>query len=88
MATATPGGGDVAGGYGHLPSLGLDDPVGLGVDDGGSSSNHSSGAGLEDEDLEEEAARSMEDRVKMAEIWVANPTSSHHWTSGAGGGLM
>ncbi|KAE8811690.1 hypothetical protein D1007_11481 [Hordeum vulgare] len=58
------------------------------MDDGGSSSNHSSDAALEDDDLEEEAALSMEDRVKMAEILVANPTSSHHWTGGARGGLM
>ncbi|KAE8812796.1 hypothetical protein D1007_10124 [Hordeum vulgare] len=76
MATTTPGGGDVAGGYGDLPGLGVDDHVGLAVDDGGYSSNHSSDAGSE------------EDRVKMAEIWVANPSSSHHWTSGAGGGMI
>ena len=59
MAAATPGGGGVAGGYGDLPGLGVDDHVGLAVDDGGSSSNHSSGVGLEDEDLEEEASLSM-----------------------------
>lgn len=88
MAAATPGGGGVAGGYGDLPGLGVDDHVGLAVDDGGSSLSHSSGARSEDGDLEEEAALSMEDRVKMAEIWVANPSSSHHWTNGAGGGLM
>ncbi|KAE8785684.1 hypothetical protein D1007_40589 [Hordeum vulgare] len=89
MAAATLGGSDVAGGYGDLPDLGVDDHVGLAVDDGGSSSNHSSDAGLEEEDLEEEEeALSMEDRVKMAEIWVANTSSSHHWTSGAGGGLI
>ncbi|KAE8802453.1 wd repeat-containing protein 43 [Hordeum vulgare] len=87
MATANPNGGDVTGSYGDLPGLGVDDHVGLAVDDGGYSSNHSSGAGSEDEDLEE-AALSMEDRVKMAEIWVANPSSSHHWTSGAGGGMI
>ncbi|KAE8767923.1 hypothetical protein D1007_60657 [Hordeum vulgare] len=61
---------------------------GLVVDDGGSSSNNSSSASLEDEDLEEEAVLSMEDRMKMAEIWVVNPTGSHHWTRGAGGGLI
>ncbi|KAI4991588.1 hypothetical protein ZWY2020_039974 [Hordeum vulgare] len=85
MATATPSGSDVAGGYGDLPGLGPDGHVGLAVDEGGSSSYHSSG---DDEDLEEEEALSMEDRVKLAEIWVANPTSSHHWTSGAGGDLV
>ncbi|KAE8777895.1 hypothetical protein D1007_49304 [Hordeum vulgare] len=85
MATATPSGSDVAGGYGDLPGLGPDGHVGLAVDEGGSSSYHSSG---DDEDLEEEEALSMEDRVKLAEIWVANPTSSHHWTSGAGGDVV
>ncbi|KAE8809732.1 hypothetical protein D1007_13624 [Hordeum vulgare] len=30
----------------------------------------------------------MEDRVKMAEMWVANPRSSNHLTSGAGGGMI
>ncbi|KAE8815484.1 hypothetical protein D1007_06944 [Hordeum vulgare] len=88
MAAATPGGGDVVGGDGNLPGLGLDDHVCLAVYDSGSSSNHSSGASLEDEDVEEEAALSMEDTVKMAEIWVANPTSSHHWNCGPGGGLI
>ncbi|KAE8803257.1 hypothetical protein D1007_20837 [Hordeum vulgare] len=80
MTTATPGGDDVAGRYGDLPGLGVDDHVGLAVEDGGSSGD--------DEDLEEEAPVSMEHRVKMAEIWVANPRSSHHWTSGAGGGVI
>ncbi|KAI5011538.1 hypothetical protein ZWY2020_013675 [Hordeum vulgare] len=80
MTTAIPGGDDVAGGYGDLPGLGVDDHIGLAVEDGGSSGD--------DEDLEEEAPVSMEHRVKMAEIWVANPRSSHHWTSGAGGGVM
>ncbi|KAE8782356.1 hypothetical protein D1007_44274 [Hordeum vulgare] len=88
MAAVTPGGGDVAGGYRDLPGLGVDDHVSLAVDDGGSSRNHSSGARSEDEDLKEEVALSMEDRVKMAEIWVANPSSSYHWTIGAGGGLI
>ncbi|KAI5005150.1 hypothetical protein ZWY2020_032393 [Hordeum vulgare] len=86
LCAATPGGGsDVAGGYGDLPGLGPDDHVGLAVDDGGSSSYHSSS---DDEDLEEEATLSMEDRVKLTKIWVANPTISHHWTSGAGGGVV
>ncbi|KAE8775279.1 hypothetical protein D1007_52220 [Hordeum vulgare] len=85
MAATTLDGGDVADGYGDLPGLGPGDHVGLVVDDGGSSSYHSSG---DDEDLEEEAALSMEDRVKLAVIWVANPTSSHHWASGAGGGVV
>ncbi|KAE8785110.1 Ubiquitin carboxyl-terminal hydrolase 12 [Hordeum vulgare] len=85
MAATTPGGDDVAGGYGDLPGLGPDDHIGLVVDDSGSSSYHSFD---DDEDMEEEAALPMEDRVKLAEIWVANPTSSHHWTSGAGGGVV
>ena len=72
MAAATPGGGDGAGGYGDLPGLGNDDHLGL-DDVDGSSSYYSSA----DEDWEEEAALSMEDRLKMAEIWVAHPSSSH-----------
>ena len=83
MATATPDGGDSAGGYVDLLGLGSDDHVGL--DDGGSGSYYSS---ADDEDLEEETTLSMEDRVRLAEVWVANPTSSHHWTSGAGGGVL
>ena len=71
MAAATPGGVDGAGGYGDLPGLGPDDHLGL-DDVDGSSSYYSS---ADDEDLEEEAALSMEDRVKLAEIWVAHPTS-------------
>ncbi|KAE8793943.1 hypothetical protein D1007_31381 [Hordeum vulgare] len=61
------------------------DHVGLVVDDDDSSPYHSSG---DDEDLEEEPVLSMENRVKLAEIWVAIPTSSHHWTSGSGGGMV
>ena len=84
MAAATPGGVDGAGGYGDLPGLGPDDHLGL-DDVDGSSSYYSS---ADDEDLEEESALSMEDRVKLAEIWVAHPTSSHQWTSGAAGGVL
>jgi hypothetical protein len=85
MAAATPSGGEGGcssgggvGGYGDLPGLGSDEHVRL--DGGGSSSNYSS----DDEDLEE-APLSMEQRVRLAEIWVANPTTSHHWTCAAGG---
>ncbi|KAE8820464.1 hypothetical protein D1007_01612 [Hordeum vulgare] len=85
MAAATTDGDDVVCGYGDLPGLGPDDHVGLAMDDGGSSSYHSYS---DDEDLEEEAMLSMEDRVKLAEIWVANTTTSHQWTSGAGGGVV
>ena len=84
MAAATPGGVHGTGGYGDLPGLGPDDHLGL-DDVDGSSSYYSS---ADDEDLEEEAALSMEDRVKLAEIWVAHPTSSHQWTSGAAGGVL
>mgnify|MGYP005836855019 CR=1 FL=1 len=73
MAGATPGDGDGAGGYGDLPNLGSDDHLGL-DDDNGSSFYYSS---ADYEDLEEEAALSMEDMVRLAEIWVANPSSSH-----------
>ena len=84
MAAATPGGVDGAGGYGDLPGLGPDDHLGL-DDVDGSSSYYSS---ADDEDVEEEAALSMEDRVRLAEIWVANPSSSHQWTSGAAGDML
>ncbi|KAI4998080.1 hypothetical protein ZWY2020_053422 [Hordeum vulgare] len=85
MVAVTPDDGDVAGEYRDLPELGPDDHVGLAVDDDGSSSYHSSS---DDEDLEEEEALSMEDMVKLAKIWVANPTNSHHWTTRAGGGMV
>ena len=75
---------DDAGGYGDLPGLGPDGHLGL--DDVDGSSSYYSDA--DDEDLEEEAVLSMEDRVKLAEIWVAHPTSSHQWTSGAAGGVL
>ncbi|KAE8781607.1 hypothetical protein D1007_45132 [Hordeum vulgare] len=30
----------------------------------------------------------MEQRLRLAQIWVVNPTSSHHWTHGIGGSLI
>ena len=91
MATANPVGGGVGGGsssgggvggYGDLPGLGADAHPGLAEDDGDSSSYYSSG-----EEEMKEAPLSMEQRLRMAEMWVANPLTSHHWTHGCGGVL-
>ncbi|KAI4972640.1 hypothetical protein ZWY2020_003565 [Hordeum vulgare] len=80
MAAATPNGGGVGSdGYDDLPGLGDDDHVGL----DGSSSSYYTG----DEEEEEEAPLSMAQRVRLAEMWVANPTTSHQLTSGLGGAL-
>ncbi|KAI4994249.1 hypothetical protein ZWY2020_029297 [Hordeum vulgare] len=79
MAAATPDDGGFVGSYGDLPSLSDDDHVGL----DGSSSSYYTG----DEEEEEEAPLSMAQRVRLAEMWAANPTTSHHLTSGLGGTL-
>ena len=79
MAATTPGSGDGGctsdggvGGYEDLPGIGSEEHVG--VDGGGSNSYYLS----DDEGLDlDEAPLSMEQRVTMAEIWVANPTTSH-----------
>ncbi|KAE8801374.1 hypothetical protein D1007_23071 [Hordeum vulgare] len=80
MAAATPDDDGVVGGYGDLPGLGDDDHVGL---EGSSSSYY-----IGDEEEEEEASLSMDQRVRLAEMWVANPTTSHHLTTGVGGVLL
>ncbi|KAE8800009.1 hypothetical protein D1007_24483 [Hordeum vulgare] len=77
MAAATPDGGGVVGGYEDLPDLGDDDHVGL---EGSSSSYY-----IGDKEEEEEASLSMDQRVRLAEMWMANPTTSHHLTIGVGG---
>ena len=78
MASATPAGddgqGDASGG--DLPRLGLD----------GSGCYSSSEYSSEDEDFAEPAL-SMEQRLKMVRIWVANPSTAHQWTHGIGGVL-
>lgn len=79
MAAATPGSGGVVGGYDDLPGLGGDDRVGL----DGSSASYYTG----DEEEEEDVPLSMDQRVRLAEMWLTNPTTSHHWTSGVGGAL-
>ncbi|KAI4972129.1 hypothetical protein ZWY2020_003054 [Hordeum vulgare] len=79
MVAATPDGSGVIGGYGDLPGLGDDDHVGLDV----SSLSYYTG----DKEEEEEVPLSMAQRVRLAEMWVANPTTSHHLTSGLGGVL-
>ena len=76
MASATPAGGDGLGDAsgGDLPRF---DGSG-----GYSSSEYSS----EDEDFAEPAL-SMEQRLQLARIWVANPSTAHQWTHGIGGVL-
>ncbi|KAE8789862.1 hypothetical protein D1007_35822 [Hordeum vulgare] len=74
------GGSDDVGGYDDLPSLGSDDHIGL---DGSSSSYYT-----DDEEEEEEVPMSMEQRVRLVEMWVANPTTSHHWIIREGGVML
>lgn len=88
MAAVTPGGGaggcssdGGVGGYGDLPGLGSDARAGL--DCGYSSSSDYSS----DDDEFLEPPLSMEQRVRLAKIWAANPTTSHQWTHGVGGVL-
>ncbi|KAI4976361.1 hypothetical protein ZWY2020_049968 [Hordeum vulgare] len=80
MAAATPDNDGVVDGYGDLPGLDDDDHVSL----EGSSSSYYTG----DEEEEEEASLSMDQWVRLTEMWVANPTTSHHLTSGVGGVLL
>ena len=76
MALATPAGGDGLGDAsgGDLPRF---DGSG-----GYSSSKYSSA----EEDFAEPAL-SMEQRLRMARLWVDNPSTAHHWTHGFGGVL-
>ena len=74
MASATLAGGDASGS--DLPRLGLN----------GSGCYSSSEYSSEDEDFVEPAL-SMEQRLKMVRIWVANPSTTHHWTHGFSGVL-
>ncbi|KAI4976332.1 hypothetical protein ZWY2020_049939 [Hordeum vulgare] len=80
MVAVTLDGGGVVGGYDDLPGLGDDDHVGL--DD--SSSSYYTG----DEEEEEEVSMSMDQHVRLPGMWVVNPTTSHHLTSGVGGVLL
>ncbi|KAE8797274.1 hypothetical protein D1007_27519 [Hordeum vulgare] len=77
MVAVTPDSGGVVGGYSDLPGLGDDDHVGL----EGFCSSYYKG----DEKEEEEASLSIDQRVWLPEMWVDNPTTSHHLTSGVGG---
>ena len=89
MASPGGGGGDrggrssggIVGGYGDLPGLGSDAHRGIEVDGEESSSS----AYYSDDDEGMEAPLSMKQRLRLAEIWVANPTTSHHWSHGLGG---
>ena len=75
---ATPGDGaggcsnDGGGGSGDLPGFGS--VAAGGIDSGG----YSSSAYSSDDDEFLEPALSMEQRARLAKIWVANPTTSHH----------
>ncbi|KAE8810381.1 hypothetical protein D1007_12845 [Hordeum vulgare] len=80
MAAATPDGGGLVGGYGDLPGLGNDDHVGM---DGSSSSCY-----ISVKEEEEEASLTMDQWVRLAEMWVASPTTSHHLTTRVGGVLL
>ena len=78
MASATTAGdGDGVDGGGDLPFLPPSGPAG--GDD--SSSAYSS------DDEDESPLISMEERLRVAHLWVANPSSSHEVTHGLGGVL-
>jgi hypothetical protein len=82
MASVTPAGGDegVDGG-GDLPFCrsGL---AGVMYGDGGDDSISTYST-----DDEEEPLLSMEQQLRLAQLWVANPSSSHELTHGLGGVL-
>ena len=95
MAAAPPGGGGGSGGGGDGDGGGANLPLfGIGAvggiegrspiegGDGYSSSEYSS-----DDDEFMEPALSMEQRVRLAQQWVANPSNSHELTHGLGGVL-
>ena len=91
MAAAPPGGGggDGDGGSANLPLFGIGAAGGIegrspieGGDGYSSSDLYSS-----DDDEFMEPALSMEQRVRLAKQWVANPSNSHELTHGLGGVL-
>jgi hypothetical protein len=55
--------------------------------EGGSGSGYSTSEYSDDDDDFSEAALSMEQRLQLARIWVANPSLAHQWTHGIGGVL-
>ena len=82
------GSGDGDGGGANLPLFGIGAAGGIEGrspiegGDGYSSSEYSS-----DDDEFMEPALSMEQRVRLAKQWVANPSNSHELTHGLGGVL-
>ncbi|KAI5007386.1 hypothetical protein ZWY2020_050831 [Hordeum vulgare] len=89
MAAATPGNvvggdgdGDVDGDGGHIVSSGALRGVACGGDDGDGDSDSSDGEGACEFF---EPAVSKAGKLRLAQIWVLNPSTSHRWTSGIGG---
>ncbi|KAE8788938.1 hypothetical protein D1007_36939 [Hordeum vulgare] len=83
MASATPASGnqdfDDGGDMSYVRSATVGEIYG----DGGDSSS----AFSTDDDEILEPSLSMEQRLQLARLWVANPSSSHEWTHGIGGVL-
>jgi len=83
MASATPaGGGEGVHGGGEMPFW---PPSGTAGVDGDGGDDSSSAYSTDDE--EESMLLSMEQRLRLAQQWVANPSSSHELTHGLGGVL-
>ena len=83
MAAATPsGGGNGDGGSANIPLFGSGAAGAFEGGDDYSSSKYSS-----DDDEFMEPTLSMEQRVRLAQLWVANPSNSHELTHGPGGVL-
>ncbi|KAE8790780.1 hypothetical protein D1007_34990 [Hordeum vulgare] len=89
MAAAAPGNivrgggnGDVDGDGGHIISSGALRGVAFGS--GGDDNDFYSSDGESSCDFSEPAV-SKAGMLRLAQIWVANPSTSHHWTSGIGG---
>ena len=83
MASAIPpGGGEGVHGGGEMPFW---PPSGLaGVDGYG---NDDSSSAYSTDNVEESMLLTMEQRLRLAHQWVANPSSSHELTHGLGGVL-
>ena len=90
MASAIPpvggegvhGGGEGVHGIGEMPFWPPSGTVGVDGDGGDDSSSAYS-----TDDEEESMLLSMEQRLQLAQQWVANPSSSHELTHGLGGVL-
>ena len=83
MASATPaGGGEGVHGGGEMPFWPPSGTAGIDGDGGDDSSSAYSS-----DDEEESLLLSMEQRLRLAQLWVANPSSSHELTHGLDGML-